>query len=269
MSEPPRTTQTTVSTSTTAHNSTTEQTQTQPPTVEPTQTTIASSHPTSTTVYNSGTNTATQQINTNHTSPNVTVTVPNDHGDQGKPAEEGGTIGAIVGEYTGLLSEGLGTLFECHIPYVYAELEIDYQTGNRQSPLHTLIIESGGYNTAEKLTDSAQTVDAGWVTRKNPELLVKFVTPSILGADVNNIQVAAAKFDELPARNGWNGLSAIINRKVILLSSTLLNTEHGKLIAKLYMARAMHPELFSELDVDSVCKQIMGANGIYYYGLPS
>ena len=246
---------------------TSDEAKTNPPTAaEPTST--AAEPPKETDDISSTINaTENHKVSTDNKSPHNTIKSPDDKGDQGKPSDEGGMIGAIVDEYSGLLSEGLGTLFECHIPYVYAELEADYQTGNRKSALHTLIIESGGYNTAEKLTDSAQTVDAGWVIRKNPEILVKFVNPSILGSTVSSTLFAVDKYSELSARDGWNGISAFLNRKVILLSSSLLNTEHGKLVAKLYIARVMHPELFSDLDVDSICIQVLGAGGIYYYGL--
>jgi len=206
-----------------------------------------------------------QKVNADSSSSDNTVKTPDENGGQGKPADEGDAIGVIVGEYSALLSQGLGTLYECHIPYVYAELAADYQTGNRKSALHTLIIESGGYNTSEKLPDSAQTVDAAWVLRKNPEVLVKFVNPSILGFGVTSTQAAAVQYAELAARTGWSGLSAILNRKVIFLSSTLLDTPQGQLVAKLYIARTMHPELFSDLDVDAVCQQALGPNGIHCF----
>jgi len=131
--------------------------------------------------------------------------------------------------------------------------------------LHQLIVDSGGKNVAELLKVTTQTIDAEWVTRKNPPIMIKFVNSSVLGANVTTTQAAASKRASILSRDDWNGISAVINNKVILLSSSLLDTEYGKVVAKLYIARAMHPDLFSDLDVDAVCKQVLGASGIYYY----
>lgn len=206
-----------------------------------------------------------QQVNTGDADSGAEVTVPEAGSGQARPSEEGDTIGAIVDQYTGLLNEGLGTLYECHIPYVYLELPSDYQTVNQHSPLHAFLLESGGYNAAEFRGDDALTVDTAWITRKNPAVIVKFVPSSVLGAGAKDTQAAAAFYSQFVSREGWGGLSAVINRRVILLSEELLSSENGKFIGKLYLARAMHPELFSGFDVDALKGQVLGGSGCYYY----
>ncbi|MGI5897365.1 MAG: hypothetical protein ACOX6U_10505 [Oscillospiraceae bacterium] len=208
-----------------------------------------------------------QQVNTNTSAPASSIEVPDANDGQAKPSEEGNTIGAVVDQYTNLLNEGLGTLYECQIPFVYLELVPEYQTINRNSSLHQFILEAGGYNVAEKLMDDSLVVNTEWLKRKNPGLIVKFVSPSVLGSNVTSTQAASSFYSQYVSQNGWNGISAVINRKVILLSSELLNSENGKFIGKLYLARAMHPELFSDFDVDSICSQVLGEKGCYYYGL--
>jgi len=207
-----------------------------------------------------------QKINTKSESTGNTVKTPDDSGSQGKPSDEGGVIGAIVAEYTDLLNEGVGTLYFCYKLKVYFETETDYLTVSESTnkPLHKLITDSGGDNLAGTLKNAE--VDDSWIKTKKPDVIIKLVNPSILGAGVTDTNAAISKYSELTSRDGWNEISAVFNQKVILLSSELMNTEHGKLIAKLYIARAMNPELFSNLDVDAVCSQIFGAGGIYYFG---
>jgi hypothetical protein len=49
---------------------------------------------------------------------------------------------------------------------------------------------------------------------------------------------------------------------VLLLSAQLLSTDEGRLIAKLYIARAMHPALFSEINIAAFYQQIKDAGGV-------
>ena len=188
-----------------------------------------------------------------------------------KPSDKGGALGIIIDLYVNILSEGQGELYECQKGYIYFETVEEYKTVNRTSPEHTLILESGGYNVAEKLRDEALTVEADWVIRKNPTLIVKCVAADLLGEGVTDTAAAAELRDDIFSRSGWNGINAVIERNVLLLSSQLFSTAEGRLIAKLYIARAMYPELFSETDITEFYQQITEGggmdftNGIYVY----
>ncbi|MDR1892713.1 MAG: hypothetical protein LBQ48_06865 [Oscillospiraceae bacterium] len=207
-----------------------------------------------------------QKVNTDNNSSD-TVKAPGDSGDNGKQSDEGGAIGIIIDRYTKLLNDGLGSVCPGELVTVYMELETDYLTVNNLSEPHRLIAETSGQNVAEKLRNDPMTVGAEWIMRKNPAVIVKFVAPSTLGSGKKDTQTAASIYSRLIARNGFGGLGAVINNRVILLSGELMNTEHGRFIAKLYMARAMYPALFSDFDVDTVCKQVLGTDGVYYYGI--
>ena len=180
-------------------------------------------------------------------------------------------VGVIIDSYTKLLSRSLGSLYECEKGYIYFECTADYLTVNRSSVEHKLVTESGGYNVAEKLGNNALTVDSGWVLRKNPTVMIKCVSSDILGKNVTNTGSAEAVADEIFSRSGLEGAGFIINRNLCLISEELLATDDGCLLAKIYIANAIYPSLFSEVDITAFCEQIREAggadytNGIYVY----
>ena len=177
-----------------------------------------------------------------------------------------GAIGMIVDNYTQLLGNGLGALYECEKGYIYFECTTNYLTVNRLSIEHKLMIESGGYNVAEKLSNNALVVDSGWVLRKNPTVMVKCVGSDILGNGIISVSNAETVVGEIIKRPGLEGVAFIINRNVCLISEELLATDDGRLLAKIYIANAMYPSLFSRLDITNFCRQIRDSGGTDYTG---
>ena len=197
----------------------------------------------------------------------VVLTEPSDTEGATNLSDEGeGTLGTIIDNYTTLLSDGLGSLYECEKGYVYYEAVEDFQTVNRASPEHSLIIESGGYNVAEKLNSDALVVDSGWVLRKNPTVIVKCVDAAVLGGGVTSTGAAAAVADEIFSRPGLEGAGAVINRSVVLISQELLSSNDGRLLAKIYIANAMYPSLFSNVEIETFFNLIKESGGVDYTG---
>ena len=205
----------------------------------------------------------------------VTLDEISTEGGETRPADEGGTVGMIMDEYTQLLTQGLGTLYECQMIYLYLEQPTDYLTVNRHAAQHQLILDSGGYNVAEKRGDDKLRVDDAWILRKNPGVIVKFVDRDALGAGVYDSTAAKSLYDAIAARPGWAGVSAVINNNILLLSDTLLESDAGRFIAKLYISKSLYPTLFAEVDVDTVCAQTLDAafgsdaGGMYAWGQPA
>ena len=175
-----------------------------------------------------------------------------------------GTLGIIIDQYTGILNRGLGSLFECQRVYVYLERLDDFHTVNRNSFEHNLIIESGGHNAAARRGNDALLVDADWVVRQNPEIIIRIVSTDVLGPGVTSTAQAAAVRSNLLYRPGLEGVSAVINRRILLLSDALLQSEEGRLIAKLYIAHTMYPTLFSDVNIADVAHQIKESGGMDY-----
>ena len=205
---------------------------------------------------------AVEQENLEEPEDYITETLEADIGDdeEAAQADTGGALG-IIDLYTNLLAEGRGALFECQRVYVYFELIEDYRTVNRSSAEHALIIGAGGYNLAERLRDDMLTVEDSWVIRRNPALIIKVVGADILGAGITDVSAAATMRDSLSARPGWDGVNAVIEGNILLISSQLLATDEGQLIAKLYIARAMYPTLFSDINISAFYQQLKDAGG--------
>lgn len=193
--------------------------------------------------------------------PAVTET-PSVDGGETKPNDEGGAIATVVDEITEYLDAGLGSMYECQKGYVYLETTDDFTTINRSDARHRLILDAGGYNCGDKLLADKLTVDAGWVLRKNPAVMVKCVGSEVLGAGVSDSAAAAAEYAEFVAREGLDGASAVINGRVLLLSDELFATDEGRLLAKLFIARELYPTLFGESDIDEFMAEIRDGGGV-------
>jgi len=180
--------------------------------------------------------------------------------------DEGGAIGLIIDQHTELLKQGVGSLYPCDMGNVYFEKTEDFLTVENGSQEHILIKEAGGLNVAEMLRPTALKVHEDWVIRKNPDSIVKCVSGEVLGHNVHDIMPAVKAYTDFCSRQGWETIIAVANKNVILLSEELFFTEEGRLAAKLYIASAMYPTLFSNIDLNEYCRRIFGEDsGIYVY----
>ena len=180
--------------------------------------------------------------------------------------DEGGAIGLILDQYTDLLDHALVSLYPCQESIVYIETTTEYLTAGRGTAENSLIRESGGQNVADILRSDALNVDDDWVIRKNPGTIVKIVPPNVLGREVADTTLAAHLYAGIRARNGWDTLNVVMNRNVLLISAELLDTDEGRLYAKLCIAGMMYPTLFADIDISEYRELIFGeGNGIYVY----
>ncbi|MCL1787552.1 MAG: hypothetical protein FWG38_06160, partial [Defluviitaleaceae bacterium] len=129
---------------------------------------------------------------------------------------------------------------------------------------HDLIIDSGGFNAAGRRGSDALTVDAAWVQRQNPSLIIRTVPADILGPGITDTSRAQSLRADILDRPGLEGVNAVIHRQVLLLSEALLQTDTGRLIAKLHIAQAMYPTLFTDVNLADLYSDIAGAGGTDY-----
>jgi len=195
--------------------------------------------------------------------PYVTIQDPSPEaaGDATLDADGEGTLGLIIDRHTGVLNRGLGSLFECQRLYVYFEHLADFHTVNRSSPQHALIIDSGGFNAATRRGNNALVVDTEWVQRRNPAVIIRTVNSDILGRNITDTNRAQATRNEILDRPGFENISAVLNRRVLLLSEELLQSDEGRLIAKLHIAHAMYPTLFADVNLAELYQEIAAAGG--------
>ena len=177
------------------------------------------------------------------------------------PAEEAERLGvsesAPVAEtaqryYAALLQSRLRTLFECKKQNVYIETQAAFVTVYKASAEHALVLSAGGYDVAGKRMENDLAVDGGWVQRKNPDFIVKFVAASALNGDT---------LGELLARDGLRETAAAKNGRALLLCESMTDAPQLQTAAALCLAKAMYPDLFADIDAAQAVGQLADEAG--------
>ena len=173
--------------------------------------------------------------------------------------------------YTVLLHDRMGSLFECQRATVYWETAEDHVTIHKTSLEHALLLNAGTGDVSARLLLENLRVDDGWVVRKNPQVIVKVVDSGVLGSGTVTTGAAEAVYRSLCAREGWQAVDAVRNRRVLLISRELLEAPHLQLAAMLLIDWTAHPDLFADVDADEALQRLsveatgLMPAGIFYY----
>ena len=178
----------------------------------------------------------------------VTETVPAEKADQTGVADDAEVADTALFYYQTLLHDRLSSLFECERLYIYWETLEAYRTVFKTSREHQLILDAGAYDVSAKLLEENLTVDAGWVQRKNPGVIVKVVGAQVLGYGVSGTSAAQSIWSDITSRPSWSDIDAVKSGRVILLSEELLNSQAMRTAAAVYLAKAMYPAEFFDVD---------------------
>ena len=196
------------------------------------------------------------------------------------PAEEAENTGisedaekaeSLLQYYTVLLRDRVDQLYECQRSYVYWETIRDHVTIFKSSDEHRFILDAGAYDVSSRLLEDRLLVDDGWVVRKNPGVIVKIVGREVLGSGVFSDGAAEKLTGELAGREGWSGIDAVRQNRLVLLSEELFDAPYLQTGAMLVLAKAASPEVFSDVDAGEALKQLIeeatgaAADGIYFY----
>ena len=154
--------------------------------------------------------------------------------------------------YAALLQSRLRTLFECKKQNVYIETQTAFVTVYKASAEHALVLSAGGYDVAGKRMENDLAVDGGWVQRKNPDFIVKFVAASALNGDT---------LGELLARDGLRETAAAKNGRALLLCESMTDAPQLQTAAALCLAKAMYPDLFADIDAAQAVGQLADEAG--------
>ena len=152
--------------------------------------------------------------------------------------------------YTVLLQEKAEALFECKRVNVYWETREDLVTVHKTSTEHSLILLAGAYDVSARLLPENLHVDDGWVVRKSPDVIVKVVPK---GQEV--------PLGQLQAREGWDGIPAIREEKIVFVSEEFLGNRHLEMAATLMLAALSYPEVYADVDVDMAVRQLADEAG--------
>lgn len=159
--------------------------------------------------------------------------------------------------YSVLLKERTDSLYECKRSYVYWETARDHVTIFKTSSEHQMILNAGAYDVSARLTEERLQIDDGWVVRKNPGVIVKVVPASVLGGEVRSEEAAESLALELASREGWNGIDAVRQGRVLLLSEELFTEPYLRLGAELALAKTAAPDIFTDVDPASALIQLI------------
>lgn len=141
---------------------------------------------------------------------------------------------------------------------VYFEGYGDYATVALGAGGDELVKMAGGINIAGQENTKYPKVSAEWVLQKNPQVIVKTVSSNhrAMGEGYTDKSAVKAIYDHIISRPGWNELSAVKNNKVVLLASDIGTTPEGSIIGILYMAKAMYPDKFTDIDPYEIYAQM-------------
>ena len=171
-------------------------------------------------------------------------------------ADEAEEAASALQYYSVLLEDRLGTLFECKRLTAYLETPEAYTTVWRQSAEHQLLLQAGVYDASSRLLENNLRVDAGWVVRKAPELIVKLVDGAVLGRNIFTTAAAEGVRAELAGRPEWREIPAVRGKRVLLISAELLEADYLRTAAALMIACEAYPELFPDTDPAEALRQL-------------
>ena len=166
----------------------------------------------------------------------------------------------LYNQYDALLKDRLSSVTNLN-GYVEGNAK-DVKTANGTTAAHKLITGAGLNNLyAENETQYPERNLEDLIT-KNPDVIVKLLGSSSALDD--------AAYDDY--KSGLSGVDAADNGKIILLNSECGTTAIGSVIGRLYIAKYVYPELFTDVDVDAVyaklCTEFFGkeytGSGAYF-----
>lgn len=157
-----------------------------------------------------------------------------------------------------------------NMPRVYAEWSStsELSTLGAGSGFDQVLSVANGYNIAKKLGDAYPKVGWEWVITQNPEVIIKRQTQSSdqkevgwkSGPSMDTVKLQAVR-NELLARSGASGISAVKSDKVYIMDWDVLNGL-DQVVGITYLAKLLHPE--ADLDPASVHKEYLKRLGLEY-----
>lgn len=199
-------------------------------------------------------------------------TAGRDEGGASEGSEEAGTgdggfapgSAETVKKYKTQLSRTVGNLQPCQRFNAYIEDTRENYAEGAGTSSHNIASYSGANNVADQ-TGRSGMIDKAWVESNNPDMIIKYVSGSVLGKGVTDTSAAAGIAAGIASRDVWAGSAARGN--IILVSNQLLGTEQGRLVTEYYLGKAMYPDLFAGIDVDAIRDELLGPGyeGIYVY----
>ncbi|MDO8871136.1 MAG: ABC transporter substrate-binding protein [Methanoregula sp.] len=152
----------------------------------------------------------------------------------------------FIERYLSLIQSRLNDLPATSEKKVYAELYSDYSAQGRGTQGDAVITLLHAKNIAGNLTAQSLIVSPEWVLDQDPDVIIKFASSPQSGNPA-----LSTVYEKILARPGFERLSAVRNHRVFVLSGDAVSTPRG-IAGALYLAKALYPDKFSDIDPQSV-----------------
>jgi len=170
-------------------------------------------------------------------------------------------------ECTDPIEEMVEEISEEDKPKVYIECYSDYTARTRRSGTHPMCEIAGGTNIGADLQGEGTTVkvDPEWIIDQNPDIIVKVVSGSKVhsGYDEDDPSGMKEVRDNIMSRPGFDGISAVRNGRVYLICPDICDRSSNS-IGVAYLAKWFHPDLFEDLDPQTIHQQYIDIHGLDY-----
>lgn len=162
----------------------------------------------------------------------------------------------FIRNYQDLIQERTAGVPQEEMPKVFFEWAgKEYYTVSRGNPSDTLIRLAGGNNIAKDLGNSSHTyptVSPEWVLEMDPEVIIqqRSSDKAFTENDLKELR------DAILARPELQDVKAIKDGRTYVISSEI---RYGvrSIISELYMAKWFHPELFKDVDPETVHRDLV------------
>lgn len=119
-------------------------------------------------------------------------------------------------------------------------------------------------------------VDPEWVIEQNPSVILWEAFGKDAGFNTNNSTAVEMKLKDFTDIAGFSSIDAVKNQNVYFISSNILTDDSW--IGTIYLAKALHPDLFRDLDPRAVHQEYLkrflhldfdlNNQGLFFYPIP-
>ena len=157
---------------------------------------------------------------------------------------------------------------------VYGEWsDTPWYTGSKLSGMDEVITMAGGFNIAGPLNSEGNlsmrypTVDAEWVLKENPEVIIFPAFDYFTGYLQTDSSNSTKYIEEAKIRSGLNGTDAAENDRLYVIDAYLIEAARGFIGAQ-YLAKWLYPELFEDLNPEEIHQEYFESwLGVPYKGI--
>lgn len=132
----------------------------------------------------------------------------------------------------------------------YLESSKDLATRGPGDATYESIILCGGRSIFEDISDPYPTVESESVIQRDPQVIIK--VPDGLAA-TDSAEPLESLRDNIADRTGWENIDAVKNNRIYVINGGTKSVHNS--IFCLFLAKALHPDLFKDIDPEAIYRQ--------------